>query len=137
MSHWVISLFIALTGIAAAVLRLVGASASKRAGMRATPGKIKMPAPLALCILLLVWIGLAYFIFVLPKVASVPSNLWFIFVVNTAAIAWISIDSMRRRVIIPTSPTEEEKAGTRFGMALLVLLIVMPVLGYYHAMFGL
>jgi hypothetical protein len=117
MAHWVVTLVIALIGIASCLLRLANARAREHAGLP-PPVRVKLPLHWCLVALLLVEAGAA-FVFYTSRVhgSSVDGRFWFLLVVNTVAIAAMSF-----RLITRQSPTVDKltRMEHRNGYSLLI-----------------
>jgi|HubBroStandDraft_4_1064222.scaffolds.fasta_scaffold1031137_1 hypothetical protein len=100
MAHWVVTLVIALTGIASCFVRLASARARERAGTPA-PVRAKLPLPWGLILFLLIEIGIAFVFYTLRSHgASVDGRLWFLLVVNTAVVVVIAFRLIIRRFAV-------------------------------------
>jgi hypothetical protein len=117
MAHWVVTLVIALVGIAGCFLRLANARARERAGLP-SPVRVKLPLHWCLFLFLLIEAGIAFVFYTVPSHgSSVDGRFWFLLVVNTAAIVVISFRLITRR-----SPTVDKltQMEHRNGFSMLI-----------------
>jgi|ERR1700742_4962901 hypothetical protein len=96
MAHWVITLVIALTGLAQVFLRIL---ARNRAGVQATPVRVyKLPLHCGFVLFLLFWIAQAKSILILHSHGdSADGRFWFLFAITTAAVVIIAGRLVMRR----------------------------------------
>ncbi len=100
------------------------------------PSRIKLPPFLAGIVFLLMLVLLSGVALTTHRHGfSVDGRIWFLMLADIAALVMVGVALIRRRGTTPIM-TDEEKAGTKFGLVLIVLIVAMPVLGYFHAKLG-
>jgi hypothetical protein len=90
-----------------------------------------------------VWGAVAFaliFILLVACAYSAPpgplSRFYPLFLVDIAALVLFTVWWLREGDTSQFSP-EEKKAGNRFGMIMSVMIVVLPLLGYFHKQLGL
>jgi ABC-type iron transport system FetAB permease component len=126
MPDWVITLFVAISGL----LYLFSKIQRERKGLPSTEARVKIPLSWAIIGFVLLFIfTLGNMLFFHLHGFPVPGAFWFALVVVSAAILVSGIVLIKRKGP-EYIPPAGRKAGTRLVAVVGALVVVMPVLGF-------